>query len=153
LRLIGPAKALQIVSPEGRIQAALCSRLDYAVLDRECAFRFPDEVLKATVLSQVQAPLASAVARHQAKSKLPGPPTLGQEADAIAVAADGVLEVIEIKSGDVTGRLGWTPAQVTYYAHLFNRWLAEDSSATTVLQTMLSQRVELGLSPPVQLSE
>jgi hypothetical protein len=152
LSLTGPVKPVAAVSPEGRVQAALCSRLDYAVLDRECAFRFPDANVKAAVLHHMQAPLAAVVAAH-ATGTLPEPPVFGPEADAIAIAYDGALEIIEVKCGDVTGRLGWTPAQVTFYANLFRKWLDECSSAVAVLRKMLTQRLELGLSPHVALHE
>jgi hypothetical protein len=156
LTLAGPVKPVATVSPEGRVQAALCSRLDYAVLDRECAFRIPDATVKAAVLQDVQTPLAAvvkAVVKARASGALPTAPVFGPEADAIAVGDDGALEIIEIKCGDVTGRLGWTAAQVTFYANLFRRWLDECSSAVSVLRKMLTQRLELGLSPLVALRE
>lgn len=152
LTLTGPAKAVTRVSPEGRVQAALCSRVDYAVLDRESAFRFASAATKAKILLAAQTPFLAVAAAHIAgTTALPTQPVFGQEVDAIAVAEDGALEVIEVKCGEVTGRVGWTPAQVSFYASLFGQWLAKVPTATAVLQQMLQQRIELGLSPPVAL--
>jgi hypothetical protein len=153
LRLRGPEKAVEKVSSEGRVHAALVSRTDYAVIDREVAFRFCNQAEKAAVLEEVKSAIKAVVDAYQASApgQLPKVGKLGQEADAVAIAADGALEIIEVKPGAATGSLGWTPAQVTVYADLFKRWLANHPGAANVLEKMLEQRVQLGLSPHVSL--
>jgi hypothetical protein len=60
----------------------------------------------------------------------PKAPERWAEADFLALDADGGLLVIEVKRGN-DRRLGWTPAQVAYYAALFRRWASEAGPAAT----------------------
>jgi hypothetical protein len=79
---------------------------------------------------------------------------LGPEADAISVESDGSLAIIEIKPRTQTGSIGWTPAQVTFYADVFQYWVERDpAAALETLRKMLDQRIKLGLAPRVDLSD
>ena len=156
LKLSGPDPPVLKFSPEGIVQAVACSRLDYAVLDRESYFSFDSGIERDGILDALREPLKEAMNAHRtdAKKALPSPPKLGQEADAIAVEADGSLAVIEIKSNTPTGSIGWTPAQVTFYANVFQHWVENDhAAALETLRQMLSQRITLGLAPAVTLSD
>jgi hypothetical protein len=153
--LESPEKPLGPPSPEGWVQAALCATPDYAVIDRECAFRFTSTAEKAATLAAVAGELRAVVDRfHEAgNGTIPKPPRLGQELDALAVAPDGALEVIEVKAGGATGAVGWAPAQVGFYARLFEHWLAEHPGARRRLEYMLRQRVDLQMAPAVELQD
>jgi hypothetical protein len=153
--LVPSGEPLGPPSPEGWVQAALCARPDYAVIDRECAFRFTNTAEREATLAAAAGELPAVVDRFhlEGAGKVAKPPSLGQELDALAIAPDGALEIIEIKTGRATGEIGWVPAQVARYAHLFQHWIESDPGAKATLEEMLRQRVELELAPPVELSD
>lgn len=156
LKLSGPDSPVLRFSPEGIVQAAACSRLDCAVLDRESMLSFNTDAERRDILNTLREPVESALAAHRtaADKPLPSSPKLGQEADAIAVEPDGSLAIIEIKPNTQTGSIGWTPAQVTFYANVFQHWVDDDQAAAReTLRKMLGQRITLGLAPTVELSD
>lgn len=157
LSLRGPNQPLEkAFSPEGRVHAHLCSRPENAVLDRESAFRFNSIAERESILSIVREPLRAAVNAYQdsGDKALPQPPRLGQEIDAIAVDPDGALAIIEVKPKAQTGSIGWTPAQVTFYARIFKHWIEQNGAAASkTLREMLNQRIELRLIPTVELHD
>lgn len=73
--------------------------------------------------------------------------TLGKEADALALAADGsTLFVVEVKSD--AKPIAKAVAQVSWYAALFRWWLGRDSElASETLQSLAAARHTLGLAP------
>lgn len=67
MTLEGPSPgALRRISREGYVQAALCSRTDLAVLDREVAFRFPSQSEKDATLSRLREPFLAFIEQHRA---------------------------------------------------------------------------------------
>jgi hypothetical protein len=147
---------IEAFSPEGTVHAALCSRRANAVLDRETAFRFNSRVERDSTLAAVRAPLKAALDMYVASATkaLPRRPNLGQEVDAIAVEPDGALAIIEVKPKTQTGDIGWTPAQATMYARIFEHWIdCDPPAASEALRKMLAQRIRLRLGPVVALAE
>jgi hypothetical protein len=156
LRLVGPTQPINGLSPEGRVHARLVCRLDEMIVDRECAFRFNGTPEYEAALAQAAVSIRAAVEAHRSESgtRLPQPPALGQELDALRVAPDGALEVIEVKPGTATGPIGWAPAQVAVYVELFERWFRDDAAiAHDTIRRMIDQRVALGLGSPRRLSD
>jgi hypothetical protein len=78
---------------------------------------------------------------------------LGTSPDFLAVDRDGRLLVIEAKPAHALEGIVWGPAQVRFHAELMARVLTCWPQAVPALNTMLDQRVGLGLTnvlaPPV----
>jgi hypothetical protein len=142
----GPAANVAQISPEGRVEAAYASLPENVVLDRQVAFRFSSQSEKDTVLAAVRTPVEATVNALSATYPWPAPPILGQEIDAIAVAKDGSLAIVEIKAGSDVGGIGWAPAQVAMYAALVRHWIATSTDPANVLTSMLQDRASLGLA-------
>jgi hypothetical protein len=73
--------------------------------------------------------------------------SLGKEADALAISADGsTLFVVEVKSD--AKLLDKAVAQVCWYAALFRWWVARDPQlASQTLENLATARQALGLAP------
>jgi hypothetical protein len=60
--------------------------------------------------------------------------------------------VIEVKAGTDTNGIKWAPAQVSFYARLFEHWIKNDpASAHSTLTAMIADRAGLGLAPKASL--
>lgn len=144
------------VSREGKVQAAMCSMIstDYGVVQREAAISFASQSLKDGIV----VPLATAVTGAVSNVTPDGAPwwpgvrdrgvmpSLGTEADVLALDSTGRLLVIEVKPAEEIKGLAWGPAQVRMYAELFASWLdADEDFARDRLAAMADQRRALGL--------
>ena len=142
---------------EGAAQALICSGVcsGFAVITREAGPSYGSQLIKNRWTSELGQPLLTAVrSTGRTDAWWPGVrdggklPSLGQEADVLAVDEDGNLLVIEVKPATAAKGLAWAPVQVLFYATVFARLLATDESARDKLSGMLAQRRELGLTPP-----
>lgn len=134
---------------EGLVHAALCSGQsdEFFVIDREAEIGFPSIQDRAQVCGgyqervwEVVDALESGGSGWASRRAL----RLGKAADALAIDRAGRLLVIEAKPA--RGNIDLAAGQVTYYAELFARWLRVTAEASAILDRMLSQRIELGLT-------
>ncbi len=139
---------------EGQVQNVMCagSHSQYGVVQREAVVWSDGGPSVADVVTELSDKLWALVRAAQCtEAWWPGVrdrgtrPAMGEEADALAVGADGRLLCIEVKDASNLKGIVWAPAQVALYAELFARWLTEDPDAVTALRGMAAQRVELGL--------
>lgn len=142
---------------EGAVQAMLCTRASnfLTVVDREAVVGFADKATQSAIYDELQRPLAEACRPGPAAPWFV-PKRFGGELDLLAIDDAGRLLVIEIKPASATTGITWAPLQASFYARLFRRWADEvGPAAITILQSMVQQRVELGLTrdPPRALVE
>jgi hypothetical protein len=144
------------VSREGKVQAAMCSMVstEYGVIQREAAISFASQSIKDGIVVPLAAAITGAVgdATPEGAPWWPGirdrgvMPSLGTEADVLALDPAGRLLVIEVKPAAEIKGLAWGPAQVRLYADLFASWLdADEELARDRLAVMADQRRALGL--------
>jgi hypothetical protein len=141
---------------EGALQAMLCTRAGdlFSVIDREAVIGFRTIDERAAMYASLQHPLAAACPPDSENAWF-APPSFGGELDLLAVDRAGRLLVIEVKPGSSTRGIAWAPLQASFYAALFRAWADEaEEHARDVLESMLSQRIELGISsdPPRPLA-
>jgi hypothetical protein len=147
---------------EGAVHAAICAGggASYRVVQREASPSFRNMAARTAISKSIADPLYAAVAaamigeppspawwpgvRDHGKQK-----QLGTAPDILAVGLDGRLLVIEAKPANAIAGIVWGPAQVRFYAELFDRWLDQTATGSAVLAEMLEQRVVLGLAPSV----
>lgn len=133
---------------EGAVQAMLCTRAAnlLTVVDREAVVGFVDDATRQAIYAELQDPLTNACTPTPS---LPWfvPKRFGGELDLLAIDDAGRVLIVEIKPGSATSGITWAPIQATFYARLFRRWAAEaGSQALQIINAMVQQRVELGLS-------
>ena len=134
---------------EGQLQTLFArhSFPDVTVIDREAVVGFSTVQEQEQVRSELAPRFATVLTRARQRWSEPEAPESWAEADFLALDADGRLSVIEVKRGN-DRRLGWTPAQVAYYAALFRRWASDAGPvATETIELMLTQRERLRLIP------
>lgn len=156
-RVVADSKALaRLMKREGQVHPLMCSgrHTDYRVIQREAAISFPDVATRSEVVGRLTAEVHSMVtAAGRTDEWWPGVrdhgvlPGLGTKVDLVAVDDGGRLLVIEAKPPDAIEGVAWAPAQVQVYAALF-AMLAERDGFDAVLNEMLAQRVEVGLTNP-----
>jgi hypothetical protein len=156
-RVVGDSKALaRLMKREGQVHPLMCSghHTDYRVIQREAAISFPNVAARSEVVGRLTAKVhAMVTAAGRTDDWWPGVrdhgvlPGLGTKVDLIAVDDGGRLLVIEAKPPDAIEGIAWAPAQVQVYAALF-AMLAERDGFDAVLNEMLAQRVEVGLTNP-----
>ncbi len=135
---------------EGAVQSALSAfqlrRL--TVIDREAAVTFATESEKRRVTKELVQPILDAVEPTAGDPDWWNgrPKSLGTECGALAVDADGRLLVIELKPSNAA-TIPWAPVHVRHYADLFERWASTTTRASEIINGMLYQRAELGLTP------
>ena len=134
---------------EGRFQAALGKpqTAEYALVDREIAVSFASRGDKCKWFYEQRQPLVdtqkSLVQNHDWAAPRRPP---GDKLDALAIGQDGRLLAIEVKPGDASRDLIWTPVQVAMYGRLLRAWIEPDQErARQVLEGMAAQRSQLGL--------
>lgn len=134
------------VAREGLVHAALCSGRSHAyrVIQREATIAFASRAVRSGICASLRAAVAAAV---------PGCPELGTELDVLAVDERGRLLIVEAKPAVELQGIEWSPAQAMMYALLFRRLLDQSADAVAQLNTMLEQRVALGLTAPGQRVE
>jgi hypothetical protein len=136
---------------EGALQTAVSVFASDTMLpiDREAALSYSNQSEKDRIKRKLQGPLLAAM-------DPPGdqrwwasvPKTMGGECDVLAIDPnDGTLLAIEIKPRTSTSTIRWAPLQARHYANLFSAWASQDERrAKAVLDKMVRQRVELGLT-------
>lgn len=143
---------------EGQLQTAIAkSTSDMTMIDREVAFSFAttkdgeDELGRATEASRNARQTLRDAEQKWALADKP----FGGEIDALAIDGAGQILVIEVKSGNETSRVGWTPAQVAVYLTLVRRWIEQDpKAAREALHRVAQQYVDIGMISAVpHLSE
>ncbi len=139
------------IAREGVVHAALCSGSGsgYRVVDREAVVGFDRD--KESICAEFRDRIVKALAAADAMDRWwPGPArplgNLGTGLDILAVDDRGRLLVIEAKPADAPAGIALAPIQVRFYAELFSRWCREHVNAREILDGMLRQRIELGLS-------
>lgn len=128
---------------EGALQAALSQWPErFELLDRESVLQHSSDDVRRTYITRACAPAKAAANKlGYTKGIEKG---FGNELDGLAVDVSKRILVIEAKDGsDVVG-VGWTPAQVSVYLRLLQRWVNESPQAAADLQDMLEQRRQLG---------
>lgn len=134
---------------EGRIQTLFARHVfeDVLAIDREAVMGFASAHEKKRVHDQITKRFTPVLRRMRERWSEPNARESWKKADLLGLDREGNLLVIEVKRGD-DPRLRWTPAQVAYYAALFDWWASEiGHDATVVLESMLLQRERLGLVP------
>jgi hypothetical protein len=157
----GPsANALARISSEGRVQADYCSSVERAVIATQAAFAYPSKALKQAAQAAARAPYEAAAASFltaHPSGVAKGGPSFGERVDALEITSDGRLAVIEIKAGTDAAGVYWAPAQASFYAAMFGKWLERSQNAHAVLSAIHKQRHALNLAPerslldPVQM--
>jgi hypothetical protein len=123
---------------EGRVETRLASRgQSFAVMDRQPRFGFPSTLERQHVLAEMCERFEEYLDGAKASS----------EGDVLALDGHGRLLVIEVKHVSAKD-LAWSPAQACFDAALVRLWSSEASAnAAEILNGMLEQRLQLGLSP------
>lgn len=139
---------------EGVVHAAIaaCSSPAYRVVNREVSPAFASVTKRSEICAIIADPIERAIVdaaegqpwwpsiRNHGKL-----PHLGTSCDFLAVNAERVL-AIEAKPASALQGIVWGPAQVRFYAELLALWLRSDPAGLGCIETMLEQRVALGLS-------
>jgi hypothetical protein len=133
---------------EGAVQSAVSAfrSRHLTVVDREAAISFSNQSEKTAITSALAAPLLEAVGLSTERWWTGKPASLGGECDALAVAPDGTLLAIEIKPATATSTIPWAPVQVRHYANLLTSWASATPAAAVIVDGMVEQRAELGLT-------
>jgi hypothetical protein len=137
---------------EGLLQTFFARQMfrDVVVIDREAVVGFSSVQERKQVHAELLLLFAGVLTRMRERWGEPNARESWTKADFLGLDTDGRLLVIEVKRGD-DPRLGWTPAQVAYYAALFDLWPSESGSvAIEIIESMLVQRRRLGIIPPQQ---
>lgn len=130
-------------SREGELQAALSRWPDrFELLDRECVLQHSSDEIRREYIHHACGPAKAAAAKLGYKKGIEK--GFGNELDGLAIDSAGRVLVIEAKDGADTVGVGWTPAQVSVYIRLLQRWVTESVDAAADLDAMLAQRRELG---------
>jgi hypothetical protein len=134
---------------EGPVQTSMCigTTEAYRVIGREANVGFRNTTVQQAVVTALNAVINTAVQPLEAMVNWLRKKNPGTGADLLAVDPAGRLLVIEIKPASATGGISWAPAQARLYAELFAHWAERTSDAAEILNEMLDQRVELGLTP------
>ena len=144
----------RLTNREGVVHAALASGTDptFRVIQREAGPAFADQATKDLVMSRLTESVHAAMtSTGRTDPWWPGVrdngvmPSLGAKADALAVDDRGRLLVIEAKPSNEVKGIAWAPAQVLIYSSLF-AGLAADPDAVGILDTMLTDRISVGLT-------
>jgi hypothetical protein len=139
---------------EGVAQAEISKTSGLTLVDREFKLSFAHTPAREAILNDIHAPFAAAVraidepwARAAQTGLANGRRAFGDKIDALFVDPSGRLVVMEVKLQDDTGKAGWTPAQVGFYAALLQRWILDDPrAARESLMSVVRQRASLGLA-------
>jgi hypothetical protein len=130
------------------VQAAISAfrSTDRVVIDREAIMAFDSTPERSHTHKTLASDLLAALERPNAPAWWSARPhKLGGECDALAINNRGELLTIEIKPAD-TSSLPWALVQVMHYATVFRAWSQQSGNAHAVLQGMLDQRRDLGLT-------
>lgn len=143
---------------EGAVQALLCSdrSITYGAVQREAVLSSSGGESVAEALIELSDAIWSLVtSAGRSEPWWPGVrdrgarKAMGHELDVLALDGAGRLLCIEVKPADETAGTAWAVAQVSLYAELFARWLADDGArAQSSLVSMATQRAALGLLDP-----
>lgn len=137
------------IDQEGMVQEMVSRGVSdrYCVIDRESVFAFKSTPDRIAGLEKIRRPLHEASqaliatgkdwARHGGKTST--------KLDALGVDTDGRVLVIEVKPGEMTSTLVWTPFQVATYMAIFRAWRDATAAAAEMLNGMIRQRQQLGL--------
>lgn len=135
---------------EGRVHAALSSGESdaYRIINRETSPSFADDPTRNRVKLELQAPIERALAANAPRDAAwwPSGVSVGTSPDFLAVDIGGRLVIIEAKHHSATEMIAKVALQVGFYARMFARLIAQNARAVPAMQTMLEQRVDLGLA-------
>jgi hypothetical protein len=135
---------------EGSVQSTLELTREVAVIDREVVLGYSSDALRRQIKGEITGRYLAALA-NPPSPQVPawwgsGKHALGNELDLLCVDRAGRILLMELKPAVATGGIAWSPAQVSVYRELFQRWVDQDpDQAHRILTAMLSQRVGLGL--------
>ena len=153
---VTPLVSSHLTRNEGAVHAALCCGRSshYSVINREANLWFVDRSTKNTVVGSIQDRLVAALmASNTGEAWWPGQSRpirpFGTALDILAVDQAGRVLAIEAKPPNALAGITLGPVQVLLYAELFAQWMSADANAAATLRSMHHQRVDLGLSPPV----